>query len=139
MARTYKRDALGRFASTGAVAGVLAGASAGAALSSKTARRQYIPGSLKTESRLHKTDGTVNGATVGARFAAPRSHELTVSATVRVTPPKRQPPTKAPTVASAAEAATRQSASAAGRKATNGRSGARSSAAKSSAGRKVRR
>lgn len=117
--RTYKRDARGQFASVGAAAGAVAGATAGAALSSKTARRRYIPGSLKSESYVGKSaDGKFTGAKVGARYTAPGGREVIVKAIVGVSPPKRRTPAKAPAASAAAKKATSQSATSAGAKAT---------------------
>jgi len=78
--RTYKRDALGRFARVnGAVGGAAAGAAIGGALGSKAARRRIVPGSIKNESFVGTSaDGKFHGAKVGAVYTAPGGREVLV-------------------------------------------------------------
>ncbi|WP_052073512.1 hypothetical protein [Rhodococcoides fascians] len=91
-----KRDALGRFASTGggAAAGAAAGAAIGGALGSKTARSRLVAGSVKSESFVGTSKDGFTGAKVGARYNAPGGRQVVVKAIVGVSKPKTAPKKK---------------------------------------------
>ncbi|MFC9790857.1 hypothetical protein [Rhodococcus sp. NPDC127528] len=85
--KSYKRDALGRFAETagGPLAGAAAGAAVGGLLGSKTARKRLVAGSIPRESFIGTTkDGKWTGAKIGARYQAPGGREVLVKGIVGV-------------------------------------------------------
>lgn len=93
-----KRDALGRFASTGggAAAGAAAGAAVGAALGSKTARSRLVAGSVKSESFVGTSKDGFTGAKVGAKYSVPGGRQVLVKAIVGVSPKPKTATKKKP-------------------------------------------